>query len=167
MHSWPRKVFGFLDENLLVLSGLLGGISFLLAVLARPPLFIVVLALSLPFFAALFRCRWRDCIAWIIITFPFQFYFDLGSISLTHSELYLFLFAVVYSLARLIPDRSFAFPSLLAPGVAYGLASFLPALTGNPSLVKEGVRTLTEVFFCPRPSRNGLPARNCIAFFPD
>ena len=142
------------------LSGLTGLLAFVFAAVAAPPPPLVAVVLSLPFFYYLAESRWKDCINWVIATIPFQYYFDIGGLSLTHSELYLFSFAGAYTLSRIVKDASFLLPAALTVPALYAASEFTVLATGHADLVKHALRTVAAVFFCPRPRGNAIPCPN-------
>ncbi|MDB5047895.1 MAG: hypothetical protein JWO30_966 [Fibrobacteres bacterium] len=161
MRNWLRNSLLSMERNVWILSTVLGVLSFLVSVMLQPPPFLIVLFMSVPFFAAAIEAKWKVCIQWIVITFPFQYYFDIGGLSLTHTEVYLFVFGGAYALSRIVPSIAFSFPSSLAVPLLYGLAPLLAAMLGHFGAVKEAVRVLIAVFFCPPLSTNGFPVRSC------
>lgn len=140
-----------------VLSGAAALLSFVFAAVAGPPPPLIAVAMSLPFFWYAAHSRWKDCIVWTLITVPFQYYFDIGGLALTHTEMYLFLFAGAYLLSRGFAEKSVLLPSALLVPALYGFSQFAPVVIGHPELAKHGVRTLAAVFFCPL--RPGKPSR--------
>ena len=141
------------------LSPVAGLFAFAFAAIAAPPPALVVLALSIPFFYYAGQSRWKDCITWIIGTIPFQYYFNIGGLALTHTELYLFLFAATYLISRGIAERALILPSALLLPFLYGVAQFAPVAVGQPEPAKNAIRVLAAVFFCPRPRGRGTPRR--------
>jgi hypothetical protein len=164
MRRWPLEALGRIVANDWALSTGLGVVSFVFAVLLHPPAFLLVLLFSVPFFISAFRADWKSCISWTIVTIPFQYYFNIGGLALTLTELYIFLFSGLYFLSRVAPSRSVLLPSRLAVPFLYSLTPLLPALTGHLSVVKEGVRLIAAVFFCPQLSRRNSPRLISSAF---
>lgn len=143
-----------------ILAAAAGVSAFLFTAVFEPPVFAVALLLSLPFFYYVAESRWKDAAIWIIATVPYQYYFDVGGLNLTHTELYLFAFAFAYLLSRGAAERAVLVPSaLLLPGL-YGVSQITPVVSGHADLVKNAVRVLAAVFFCPRPGACASPRPN-------
>lgn len=138
----------------------MGVLAFVFAAVLAPPPMLVAGALSLPFFYFTAQSRWKDCVIWIIATIPYQYYFNVGGLALTHTEMYLFLFLGAYLLSRVYAEKSWVLPSALLMPALYGLVQFLPIATGQPEPAKNGVRILAAVFFCPRLPGNASPSLN-------
>ncbi len=158
MRFWPRKwaTLGRVE----VLSPVVGLLAFVFAALVAPPPPLVALVLSLPFFYFAAQSRWKDCIVWVIVTVPFQYYFNIGGLALTHTELYLFLFALAFLISRVIAEKSVLLPSALLLPALYGLTQFMPVAVGQIEPAKNGIRVLAAVFFCPLPSGSHSPRVN-------
>jgi hypothetical protein len=134
-----------------ILSAAAGLIAFVFAALVSPPPALVALFLSLPFFYYAGQSRWKDCVIWIIASVPFQFYFDIGGLSLNHTEMYLFLFAFAFLISRAAAEKSILLPSALLIPALYALTQLTPLLSGHIAEIKYAVRALVAVFFCPQP----------------
>jgi hypothetical protein len=166
MLTWLRNTITGMERNVWALSTLLGVLSFAVTVVFQPPPFLIVAGLCVPFLAAALEAKWKTCIRWIVLTFPFQYYFDLGGISLTHTEVFLFIFACAYILSRIIPACAFTFPSSLAFPWLYGFAPFLAAMLGHFGALKEALRVQIAVFFYLRLSRRSSPCRSFAGSWP-
>lgn len=134
-----------------VLSALAGFAAFVFSALLAPPPMLAAVLLSLPFFHYAVNSRWKDCVVWVIATVPFQYYFEIGGLTLTHTEVYLFIFALTYFVSRVISEGQLLMPSVLLVPLLYALVQLTPILSGGADLLKHVVRLLSAVFFCPLP----------------